>query len=427
VRWRASALARIGRGGVSRIMTGSIVGQGLVFASYPVLSRMFDPADFGLLVVFTSIVSMVGVLSTASLEAAVLIPQSEDEAAAVAWASLSSVALTATVTAGVGLAAGTWVAGFLGAPDLAGYWWLVALTVLVLGVYLVLSEWMVRMRSYGALAKRNLLQGVGQVVAQLGLGAAGVRPVGLLVGLAAGRLLGTGGMLTAGGLLRRRRPRLSAVVAAVRRFHRFPLIASWSKLLNTAGLQVPLLVLSAVYGNAAVGLLGLVVRVVGGPTGVVAQAVYQVFTGEASARLRGSDPQLGALLRRYVRRLLATGAAPALLLVLLGPLLFGRVFGDEWVEAGRFAQILAVGYLAEFAIVPITQVLWLLERQGLQLAWDATRLVLTAGGVALCGVLGTSMTVAVTVLAAAHVTSYAVLYVLSVRMADRADRAAPPG
>ena len=67
--------------------------------SYPILARLYDPAEFGLLVVFTSIVSMIGVLSTASLESAVLIPTDEDEAAAVAWASLAFVVLTATVTA----------------------------------------------------------------------------------------------------------------------------------------------------------------------------------------------------------------------------------------------------------------------------------------------------------------------------------------
>lgn len=422
-----AVLSRLGHGGVSRIMTGSVLGQGLVFASYPLLTRLYDPSDFGLLVVFTSIVSMVGVLSTSSLEAALLIPASDDDAAAVAWAGLSSVAITATATAVVGFLVGSRVAGFLGAPELAGLWWLVAVTVLVLGTYLVLSEWLVRMRSYSALARRNLMQGIGQVAAQVGLGVAGVRPVGLLVGLAAGRLLGTGGMLTRGGLLRQGRPRLAAMVAAVRRYRRFPLIASWSKLLNTAGLQVPFLVLSAAYGNAAVGLLGLVVRVVEGPTGMLAQAVYQVFNGEASARLRGRDPQLGALLRQYVRRLLAAGAAPALLLILLGPVAFGWVFGDEWVEAGRFAQLLAVAYLGEFVMVPVSNMLWLLERQDLQLAWDVTRLVLTAGGAAVCGLAGASMTVAVTTLAAAHVISYAVLYALSVWAADRADRAATAG
>ena len=170
--------------------------------------------------------------------------------------------------------------------------------MLAIGSYLVLTEWMVRAQSYGALARRNLLQGVGQVVTQVGLGLAGVRPVGLLLGLAVGRLCGIGGALSEGGLLRRTRPRLPDLVAAVRRYRRFPLVASWSKLLNTAGLQLPLLLISVVYGDAAAGLLGLTVRVIGGPVGVIGQAVYQVFTAEASAKVRGDDRELAAFTRQ---------------------------------------------------------------------------------------------------------------------------------
>lgn len=411
-------------GGISRILAGSAAGQGLVLLAYPVLARLYDPTDFGVLVVFTSVVAMVGVLSTLSLEAAVLIPADDGEAATVAWASLVSVAVTAVVTALVGLAFGPAIAAFLGVPVLAELWWLVALTVLALGVYLVMSEWMVRVRRYGALATRNLLQGVGQVTAQIGLGMAGVRPAGLLVGLGVGRLLGTGGSISRGGLLRQPRPQPAELVAAVRRYRRFPLVASWSKLLNTAGLQVPLLVVSAAYGEVEAGLLGLTVRVVGGPVAVIGQAVYQVFTGEASARVRGPGTGLAPFTRTAVLRLLATGAVPAVLLILLSPSVFGFVFGPEWTGSGQFAQILAIAYLAEFAVTPISQTLFILERQGVQLIWDASRLVLTAGGVGLCWVLGAPIITAVAVLAAAHVVSYGTLYVLSMRAAKGSDRTA---
>ena len=372
--------------------------------------------------VFTSVVSMLGVLSTASLESAVLIPVDEDEAAAVAWAGMACVVLTTTVTAVVGWSAGPSVAALLGAPALAPLWWLVALTVLALGTYFVLTEWMVRAQSFGALASRNLLQGVGQVTTQVGLGLAGSGPTGCCSGLGVGRLCGIGGVLSHGGLLRRRRPRLAEVLAAVSRYRRFPLVASWSKLLNTAGLQVPLLLISVLYGDAGAGLLGLTVRVIGGPAGVIGQAVYQVFTAEASAKVRGMDRELAAFTRRSVLRLLAIGAGPAALIVALGPVTFGLVFGPEWVEAGRFAQLLAVAYLAEFAVTPISQTLFILERQGVQLFWDTTRLLLTAGGPVVCSVVGAPLIVAVAVLAGAHVTCYLLLYALSMRSARASDR-----
>lgn len=411
------------RSGIARILAGSVAGQGLVLLSYPFLTRLYDPAEFGLLVVFTSVTSMIGVLSTASLETAVLIPKTDEEAAAVAWAALASVAITTGATAVAGWFLGTLVGELLGVPALGDFWWLIALTVAVHGCYFVLSEWIVRRRSYGTLGHRNLVQGIGQVVTQIGLGLLGVRPLGLLLGSAVGRLVGTGGMLSRDGLFRRKRPTFREVADAVRRFRRFPLVASWSKLLNTAGLQVPFLVISAAYGDARAGLLGLAVRIIGGPTAVLGQAVYQVFTGESSARLRESDSDLAAFTRRSVMRLLAIGVGPAVLVAAFSPFAFELVFGPAWTDAGRFAQLLAVVYLAEFAVTPISQVLWLLERQDLQLIWDAGRLVLTAGGPIVCAIVGAPIFTAVACLAVAHVIGYALMYVLSIRAARASDAA----
>jgi O-antigen/teichoic acid export membrane protein len=407
--------------GVTYILAGSAAGQGLVILCYPLLTRLYGPTDFGLFVVFTSVVSLVGVLSTASLEAAVLLPKADEDAASVAWASIASVILGAMLTAAVGWLAGPSIADLLRVPGLAALWWLASLTVLVLGAYQVLSEWMIRERSYRTLGLRNLLQGIGQVVTQVGLGLGGVRPIGLVLGLAVGRLLGTGGLASRGGLLRQPRPRRAGLAAAIWRYRRFPLVASWSKLLNTAGLEAPLLIISAMYGDVRAGLLGLVVRVVGGPAAVIGNAVYQVFTGEASARVRAPDAMLASFARSTVLRLLAIGIGPTAALVVLSPTIFNVVFGEEWIEAGKFAQLLAIPYLAGFAVVPISNTLFLLEHQGRQLAWDSTRLVLTSGGPIICGLIGASATTAVAVLSISQVASYALLYNLSIKAARASD------
>ena len=407
--------------GIASIVTGSIAGQGLVILSYPLLTRLYSPAELGLLTVFTSVVSMVGVISAACLEPAIPIPPDDGDAADVAWAALAAVAGMTILTAVVGFLVAEPLAELLGVPSLAQYWWLVAATVFVLGAYMVLSEWMVRDRTYGALGRRNLFQGLGQVATQVGLGLAGVRPLGLLLGLGVGRALAMGGLVSRGGLLRQRRPTLAGLRAAVRRFRRFPLLAAPSALVNSAGLEMPLLLVSALYGDVRAGLLGLTIRVFSGPTAIIGQAVSQVYTGETGAALRSPTGKLGRLLRGAVRRLLLLGAGPALLLVVAGPWMFGLIFGPTWTEAGEYARFLAVAYLAQFAVTPVSSTLFLLERQGQELVWGCLRLLLTAGGVAACGLLGEPVQIAIVVLAVGHVVSYAVLYGLCLRAVDAAD------
>ncbi|MGH6919385.1 MAG: hypothetical protein ACREJ0_16970, partial [Geminicoccaceae bacterium] len=53
--------------------------------------------------------------------------------------------------------------------------------------------------------------------------------------------------------------------------------------------------------------------------------------------------------------------------------LFALVFGSVWKEAGRFAQLLAFMSLGQLVVGPVAQTLAVLERQDIQLAWDALR------------------------------------------------------
>jgi O-antigen/teichoic acid export membrane protein len=135
---------------------------------------------------------------------------------------------------------------------------------------------------------------------------------------------------------------------------------------------------------------------------------------------------LGRLLRGAVRRLFLLGVGPAFVLVVAGPWMFGLIFGPTWTEAGEYARYLAVAYLAQFAVTPVSSTLFLLERQGRELVWGCLRLLLTAGGVAACGLLGEPVQIAVIVLAVGHVVSYAVLFGLCVRAADDADMRRQP-
>jgi O-antigen/teichoic acid export membrane protein len=407
--------------GASRIVTGSIAGQALVMLSYPLLTRLYDAAEFGLLTVFTSIVGMISIAASASLHRAIPIPTSDSEASDLAWTALTAVMVTTVLTAAVGLVAAAPVAGLLGVPQLAQFWWLMTLTVFVVGIYYVLTAWMVRDRRYGAIGRRNLFQGIGQTAVQVGLGLMRVRPIGLLLGPGVGRLCGLGGLLSSGGLLRQRPPSLAVQRASLRRYRRFPLLTAPAALVNTAGLEVPLLLVSAFYGDARAGLLGLTVRVFSAPTVVIGDAVAEAFYGESSAGLRQPTGTLAPLLRDTVRRLLLLGAAPTALMALAGPWLFGLVFGPAWTEAGDYARFLAFAYLAQFALNPVSGVMQLLERQGQSLGWAAMRLVLTAAGPVVCGLTGAPVLLAIATLAAAHIISWLVMYGLCVRAASAAD------
>ena len=154
---------------------------------------------------------------------------------------------------------------------------------------------------------------------------------------------------------------------------------------------------------------------------LIGQAVSRVFQGDASQVIRERSRPLRPMVVGLSRTLLLIGLPITLAIVLGGPWLFETIFGSTWSQAGQFARILAIGYLADITFSPVSLTLLLLERQGAQLRWDVFRMTLTVGAPLAVAALGAPATYAVLALACATVTCYGILFLVCVRAAERHD------
>jgi O-antigen/teichoic acid export membrane protein len=102
------------------------------------------------------------------------------------------------------------------------------------------------------------------------------------------------------------------------------------------------------------------------PMTLIGSAIAQVFY-QRSAELRSHPENLSKSVELVFRRLVAIGLFPAIVLGIAGPELFGIVFGSNWVEAGRYAQILSPWMFILFISSPISILFATLERQELAL------------------------------------------------------------
>ena len=199
-------------------------------------------------------------------------------------------------------------------------------------------------------------------------------------------------------------------------------MATWSGLLNVAGQQAPLLLLAALHGSAALGALALTMRVLGAPVGMVADAVGLQVEGQLGALARARRGGLAAGLRRTLLPLAALGAVALVGTVVLAPSVFPVVFGAEWAGAGVAAVVLAPAFATQVVVSPLSRLLPLLEQQGTQLVWDASRMVATVGAIGVGSLLSPGdPTASVVAWSAASVVSYLVLLALVVRAVRRAD------
>lgn len=401
---------------VAVLAGGTALGQGLVVLASPVLTRLYTPEDLGALTVYTSILAILLVVVSLRYEISIPLPDSDS-----VGASLLGVTLLAVFGMSALIAAGTLVFGgplvdFVNAPALRGYLWLLPLGLVGAGTYQALSYWAVRKQAFGRIARTKLTQSIGLVFTQIGLGLLTLGPVGLLAGQVVGYTAGSGNLARSAwreDMAVLKTVTLGAMRRAASRYRRFPLLASGAALLNSGGVQLPPLLLAAFYGPQVAGWFGLGQRVIRMPMTLVGQSVAQVYLSEASRLAQEDPPGMRRLFLRTASRLCLTGSLPIVLLGLAGPWLFAFVFGGAWREAGLYVQVLAVMFAVQFAVVPLSQTLNVLERQDLQLAWDASRLVLVVAGLVAASQLGWTATTAILAYGIAMTVAYVILFFLS--------------
>lgn len=413
-------MARLVRGefrvAVLTLVGGTVIAQALGVLASPILTRLFSPADYGEFAAVVAVVAVLASISTLSYQWAIPLPRDDATAANVLAVSFVSILATGAVLAvALALFGGTFLAQ-IGAASLASFGWLIVLAQVTTAAIGVLRNWAVRTKAFRLIATSSLVQAGSLLAVQIGLGLLSAGSVGLLAGFAIGG--GIASLFVGRSLWRDYRGALAhlsvqGIKKAAWRYRRFALLATPGAFLNTLGLRAPLLVLTALYGASVGGLYALAERVVALPVTLLAGSVSQVFVAQAAPLTHSNPAGVQRLFVRTSLSLAGTAVAPAILAIVLAPLLFGFIFGDEWTEAGLMVAILTPWYFVMLITAPTGGALDVLERQDLQLVREIVRLAIFGVTAVAMSVLSLSPIEAVAALSVAGTLVYALFGIVS--------------
>jgi O-antigen/teichoic acid export membrane protein len=416
----AAARSRFARN-VWQLAGANALAQALPLVVAPLLTRLYTPADFAWLAVFTSATSLALAVGTGRFEWSV--PSARSAGGAAALLVIGALALGGLVV--VLLAAGPWLHAALPVrwqlPAAAAA--LLPLAVAGGGLQQLLQSWHVRGGELSTAARAKVWQGVA--TAGVPLAAAPLAPspwshLGLIAGAVAGSWAGVASLWRrAAGLAAAIRRTTGTRLRATWRRHRAE--AAWSTLvsvLNTASFAVVPLLLLRHHGAVEVGFYALMQRVALAPIGLVTGAVSQSFWAEA-ARLVRTDP--AALRRLYLHntaRLAGLGAGVAAV-ALAAPWYVGPLFGaGQWQGAGAVLAASAP-MLAGVVIASPLSHLVVHGRQQWQALWDLGRLLAIVVTVETAAVAGLGMAATVLAISTMLAVMYALLIVLNLQALRR--------
>jgi O-antigen/teichoic acid export membrane protein len=345
---------------------GTTLGHALVFLALPALTRLYSPRLLGAFGVYTSVLSILLAIAMLGMEQVVPIPKSEREARAVIKLAVSALTGTTVLTLAAVILWRRDLAGILHNDSLNAGLLFLPFSLLAAGLYIVLSQWATRIGDFKRMGITRFSQRAAQVSVQVGGGAFIGGPIPLFLGDALGRSIGTGSLIKT---LPRAEHSVTGreAVSALKRYSRFAYLYVPATLSDASARQLPLLMMSGLYGARQAGFYAVMQPAIGIPITLIGQAIAQAYLHEI-AKLAVHDPaSLPLALRRATIRLAQLGIPTVALLTLPAPLVFPFVLGSTWRTVGIFTALLFPMAACQFVVAPLTSTLLVLERQGILL------------------------------------------------------------
>jgi O-antigen/teichoic acid export membrane protein len=364
------------------LVGGASAAQLIPVAIAPFLTRLYEPADFGLLAAFASITAVFVAVAAGRYSVAIMLPDNDRDAVQVTGLAL---VVTAGTTALLLLAAFATLAfgGDLGIASDLGYWLcLIPVTVFASAAFEALSHFALRKDRIGDLARANVVKAAATGGAQLSLGCAGAGLGGLIGGSLVGLATGNGRLTRIyRGELRRTPLSMVDMRRVAARYSHFPKFDVWSNLANILSYNLLILAVGWIYGSAVLGQYSIAVRFAALPSVLLGVAMGQVYLREAARRV-GSPASALRAFNRTVGVLSLFSVIPMLAIAFWGPDIFSWLFGQEWRAAGTYAACMVPLLWVRFIVSPLTSAYHVYGRQRVLLMFQllllATVLVTTA-------------------------------------------------
>ena len=310
----------------SLLLSGSLVAQVIAFIAYPILTRLYSPAEFGKFSVFLSITGILSILATGRLEYALMIPKEETKAhdlkkIGLWWCSIFSVACLLITFL---------LALFKGLSSHVPGLFFISIYVFLTGTTQIFTLYRNRLKQYQKLAQVSVIQNAITSAGKILLGFAGSLNVGLIFGSIMGQVASF--ISISKGLMEKTiftKP--ARLKETLREYSAFPKYRMVQALINTFSSNMPIFLIAFYFSAREAGYFGLILGLGYKVITLISSALYQVLYRRFTEEKNLQNPVLPLFLKMSILLALIS-IVPGIPLFFISQKLIDVFCGHGWSE-----------------------------------------------------------------------------------------------
>lgn len=354
---------------VLTVTFGTVTAQVMTLCAIPLLTKVYSVESFGVLGIYIAFSGIARVVFSGRYDFAIPTARGFSEASAVVWLTLSiSIMFCALLYGGIFYFSIPYLEKF---GEVKSF---VPLMFLITSTDSVLSLWLNRVKSYGVFSVSRIVRSIGIAVSQLLIGIYGDIEEGLMYGLLIGEAVTV--LFVVVSLhysnAKIRKTSLMRLLVVARKYRDNPIYLLPGHALNMVVSQLPIIIIEAVYGATAAGLVYMAQKIVSLPGQLVGAAAFRVYFSEAS-RLYNLTGECYSLAKNTVLGVLLISVILFMAIDIVSYNFIGQLLGAQWNDARVTILLYSLIELLPTVFYPISGIWFITNNQKANLKYQLFR------------------------------------------------------
>ncbi len=357
------------------LLSGNVMARAVAFLLTPLIARLYTPEDFAVFAIITSVIGPLAVFCTGRYQLAIFLPQDERDANGLINLSLYLSLTFSFLTLVILFFFYHHIGNILNLDELSYLLFAVPISLFSLAVSQVYTCYYNRIMRYKLISLGIIIQASATVFIQLLFGYYGFNKSGLVYGYVLGNLLAGIYFIYFGPSLI---SKMTDLVNLAKQYKKYPMVSTWSALLDSMALQIPIWLMTKNYSAEFLGAFSFSFKVINVPLGIISGSIAQILHKKVADNYREKSHRTIDVLNKFLLMLTIISIPIIFICIIWGEELFSFVFGKKWAYAGKLSSILIIAFVIRFIVSPLTSVLALDRHLKKGAAWQVLYFISTS-------------------------------------------------